>query len=178
MRNILNYETKNEFLADGNIFPDTYWLRKDASYKENYIPTREDSSQKYGPFNSKGMVSSVSPGVAYIQECGMTIYNNTKFPYINLDEKLGGDYGATKNFTWAELGITQDVYQAYKDEINNNNPLWALNIFFRGNYCESIYYVKYYVNDTPELLRIYFNGGGWVLDVYANGTAIFHINAE
>lgn len=172
MRNILNYETKNEFLADRNIFPDTYWLRKDASYKENYIPRREDSSQKYGPFNSKGMVSSVSPGVAYIKECGMTIYNNTKLPYINLDEKLGDE--EHKEFTWAELGITQDIYQAYKDEINNNNPLWTLNVFFRGNYCESIYYF----DDTPELVRIYFNGGGKVLDIYSDGTARFRINAE
>lgn len=176
MRNILNYETKNEFLADGNILPDTYWLRMDkgqyTTYKEDYIPSREDSSQKYGPFNSKGMVSSVFPGVAYIQECGMTIYNNTKFPYINLDEKMGDK--KHKNFTWAELGITLDIYQAYKDEINNNNPLCMLNVFFRGNPCNRIEYQIGF--DMPEDIMMYLNDGAFLFTIHSNGTAEFREN--
>lgn len=168
MRNILNYETKREFLADGNILPDTYWLRKDASYKENYIPTREDSSQKYGPFNSKGMVTSVFPGVAYIQECGMTIYNNTKFPLIDLTTKeFGTDY------RWEDFGITEDIYQAYMNEINNMNPLESLNIKFPDN-TVARYIGKVSVGDV--YIVIYDTEDRYSFRIYSNGVVEYTIN--
>lgn len=176
MRNILNYETKGEFQADGNIFPKMYWLRRDevqSLYKEDYTPSRENTSDVYGPFNFKGMVASAFPGVAYIEECGTTFYNSTKFPYINLDEKLGGRQSA--QFTWAELGITQDIYQAYKDEIRNNNPLCMLNVFFGGNPCNRIEHHNAF-ESFPGDIDMYFVSGTYILSIYANGTAEFHGN--
>lgn len=169
MRNILNYETSSEMLTAGNIVPShEYWLASTSYSKRKYIPSKSHPQTEIvlGPFNFKGMVSSPVPGVVYLKESGMTIYNNTKFPYINLDEKLGGDYESTKNFIWAELGITEDIYQAYKDEVNNSNPVCVLNITLQGNYCDRI-------NTLTKGARIIFDEIGAILEINEDGTATY-----
>ena len=171
MKYILNYDTMSDFSDSFNVPPFTYWLEKTSYYKQNYVPSKAapQPSQVVGPMEFKGMVSSPVPGVAYVKDSGMTFYNTSKFPFINLGEKLGYDYNNTKNFTWEELGITQEIYDGYRDEVNNFKPLENLNIL------EDIFPIELRTL-SDDYVRIGFVYG--TLEIYDDGTAIYKPNID
>lgn len=169
MKYILNYRTTSDFEDDGNTQAKEYYLYKpNSSYKSFEW---NDISQCDGPFYYGGSVSII-PGVAYCADSGTVYYNGTKAPLIDLETMVGPNpkRGFSFTWTWQEFGMTWDIFNAYKAEIFNNNPVEALNVKWRPE--DSINHIAYNETTGEESVGIVL--GLCFLDIFENGTITFY----
>lgn len=115
MRNIKNYETVRDFMrGDGNVPPITWYCEERVFADGSFNYTASSSAQEQGSTEKhyKGRVMEIVPGVAYINESGLTVYNKSKFPEISATTQ-------TRTTNWEEFGITQELYDKYRSAIIN-----------------------------------------------------------
>lgn len=167
MRNIKNYETVRDFRSgDGNVPPITWYCVEavfaDGSFNYSASATQEKGSTEK---HYKGQVKEIVPGVAYIKESGLTVYNSgfPVFPF-SASERTG---------TWEELGITQELYNKYLSAVLNREFPEAFNISIGGTACYRVAYTKASQTWT-NFIR--FDCGNYAFYIYDDGTVRIHSN--
>lgn len=160
MRNIKNYETVRDFRSgDGNVPPITWYCVEtvfaDGSFNYSASATQEKGSTEK---HYKGQVKEIVPGVAYIKESGLTVYNSG-FPVFPFSASI-------KTGTWEELGITQELYNKYLSAVSNREFPRAFNISIGSRSCIGAGYTK--ANQTWTNF-ISFNCGDYAFNIYDDG---------
>ena len=160
MRNIKNYETVRDFMSgNGNVPPITWYCREtvyeDGSFRYSASATQEQGSTEK---HYKGQVKEIVPGVAYIKESGLTVYNSG-FPVLTASTKV-------RNTTWEEFGITQELYNKYFSAVSNREFPMAFNISIGGYSCKVVSYSK--ANQTRTNV-IRFDCGNYAFCIYDDG---------
>lgn len=137
MKNILNYETVRDFMSgDGNVPPITWYCQETVSENGNFSYTAS-GTQEQGSTEKhyKGQVKEIVPGVAYIKESGLTVYNSG-FPLMEFNDS--SKYHIT--YPWSEFGITQELFDKYLDAAKNRLFPGAFNVFISNSLVYSISY--------------------------------------
>ena len=128
MKYIKKYEREEIFEESGNTLGYEFMLEYEFPYRGGVLcsqfepyedafldkqPTRDVIYMDYGPFKFMGSVDEVTPGVCYC-EAERTVYYNrvAKLPEITVTED--GEY------TWDELGITDELFNTYLKMFNEN----------------------------------------------------------
>lgn len=160
MRNIKNYETVRDFMSgDGNFPPITWYCVErvfvDGSFNYTASATQEQGSTEK---HYKGQVKEIVPGVAYIKESGLTVYNSG-FPVLTASTTV-------RTTTWEEFGITQELYNKYLSAALNREFPMAFNISIGGDGCIGVSYNK--ANQTWTNF-ISFNCGDYAFNIYDDG---------
>lgn len=160
MRNIKNYETVMDFTSgDGNVPPITWYCVEtvfaDGSFRYSASATQEQGSTEK---HYKGQVKEIVPGVAYIKESGLTVYNSG-FPVLTASTTV-------RNTTWEEFGITQELYNKYFSAVSNREFPAAFNISIGGDGCEGVSYSK---ANQKWANFISFNCGEYAFNIYDDG---------
>lgn len=161
MRNIKNYETVRDFMrGDGNVPPITWYCQErvfaDGSFKYTASATQEQGSTEK---HYKGQVKEIVPGVAYIKESGLTVYNSSDFPVLTASTTV-------RTTTWEEFGITQELYNKYLSAALNREFPMAFNISIGGYGCIGVSYTK--ANQTwTNFIR--FDCRNYVFEIYDDG---------
>ena len=160
MKNILNYERVRDFMSGlGNVPPITWYCQErvypDGSFKYSASATQEQGSTEK---HYKGRVVEIVPGVAYIKESGLTVYNSG-FPEISATTQA-------RTTNWEEFGITQELYNKYLSAALNREFPTAFNIKIGGYGCFGVSYNK--ANQTRTNF-IRFDCGHYAFDIYDDG---------
>lgn len=161
MKNILNYETVREFAAPGkNNFPPLTWYCQERVFADGSFRYYASATQEQGSTEKhyKGQVKEIVPGVAYIKESGLTVYNSG-FPVLTASATV-------RDTTWEEFGITQELYNKYLSSVLNREFPVAFNISIGGYSCKSVSYSK--ANQTWANF-IKFNCGDYAFNIYDDG---------
>lgn len=161
MRNIKNYETVKDFRSgDGNVPPITWYcvetVSQDGSFSYYYSPTQEQGSTEK---HYKGQVKEIVPGVVYIKESGLTVYNSSDFPVLTASTTV-------RTTTWEEFGITQELYNKYLSSVSNREFPMVFNISIGSRSCIGAGYTK--ANQTHTNFISFFCGN-YSLCVYDDG---------
>lgn len=163
MKNILNYETVVEFAAPGknNLQPLTWYcsetISPDGSFYYTASETQEQGSvEKY----YKGKVGEITPGVAYVEESGFTVYNSG-FPALTAS-------AGTRTTTWEEFGITQELYNKYLSAVLNREFPLAFNIKIGDNSCVAAGYTKATQYNTNFII---FDCNRYSFEIHDDGVA-------
>lgn len=160
MRNIKNYERVRDFISgDGNVPPITWYCQETVEENGNFSysasATQEPGSTEK---HYKGQVKEIVPGVAYIKESGLTVYNSG-FPVLTASTTV-------RDTTWEEFGITQELYNKYLSAALNREFPMAFNISIGGYRCKDVSYTK--ANQTWTNF-ISFYCGNYAFDIYDDG---------
>jgi hypothetical protein len=161
MKNILNYERVRDFMSgDGNFPPITWYCQERVFPDGSFNYTASSSAQGPGSTEKhyKGQVKEIVPGVAYIKESGLTVYNSG-FPEISATTQ-------TRTTNWEEFGITQELYNKYLSAALNREFPMVFNISIGGYSCEGVSYSK--ANQTRTNF-ISFNCGEYAFNIYDDG---------
>lgn len=165
MRNILNYQTAQDFTSssDNNILPLTWWCDEKVQGESFNYKIIKDSDHQYYPsaFQAeyRGQVGEIIPGVAYIKESGATLYNSA-FPLMVFNDY---DY---ETHPWSEFGITQELIDKYIDAAKNRLYPVAFNVFI-GN--SPTYRINY--NEESNWNYILIDCGKYAIQIMSDGTA-------
>jgi len=159
MKNILNYERVKDFMRGGNVPPITWYCVERVSENGNFSYSAS-SAQAQGSTEKhyKGQVKEIVPGVAYIKESGLTVYNSG-FPVLTPSATV-------RDTTWEEFGITQELYNKYFSAVSNREFPMAFNISIGGYSCEVVEYNKASQTWTNF---ISFNCGDYAFNIYDDG---------
>lgn len=143
-----------------NNFPPLTWYCEETSLADGsfYYSAHETQEQGYTEKHYKGQVGEITPGVAYIEESGFTVYNS-RFPALTASE-------GRKTTTWEEFGITQELYNKYLSAVLNREFPLAFNIKVGDNYSYTAGYQKAEQNHTNYL---YFECGWHDFQIYDDG---------
>ena len=160
MRNIKNYERVRDFMSgDGNVSPITWYcvetVSQDGSFNYTASSTQEQGSTEK---HYKGQVKEIVPGVAYIKESGLTVYNSG-FPVLTASTTV-------RDTTWEEFGITQELYNKYLSAALNREFPMAFNISIGSRSCIGAGYTK--ANQTWTNF-ISFSCGNYAFNIYDDG---------
>jgi hypothetical protein len=160
MKNILNYERVRDFMSgDGNFPPITWYCQEtvfdDGSFRYSASATQEQGSTEK---HYKGQVKEIVPGVAYIKESGLTVYNSG-FPVLTASTTV-------RDTTWEEFGITQELYNKYLSAALNREFPTAFNISIGGDGCIGVSYTKANQYNTNF---ISFDCGNYAFNIYDDG---------
>lgn len=131
MKNILNYQTAQEFTSanDNNIMPSTWWYVENKDVESfNYRAVNPEDYPDYPLLHAeyRGQVGEINPGVAYIKESGVTLYN-PGFPLMEFNDY---DY---ETHPWGDFGITQELIDKYIDAAKNRLYPAAFNAFINNS---------------------------------------------
>jgi len=171
MKYVKKYEREEIFEESGNTLGYEFMLNYQYPYRggvmcSQFEPDEDDFldeqqtraiiSTVYGPFRFMGSVDEITPGVCYCKTEKTVYYNGIKLPEITVTEE--GEY------TWDELGITDELFNTYLEMFNekrhaiaeyNINPIEPVTRIF-----------MYPMNGETEYLQ--FNSTSYYFKVNRN----------
>jgi hypothetical protein len=132
MKYIKKYATDYDFFTAGNHPGFVYYVNLGGFNNENHVsysivqPSLHSSGDKQLQY--KGSVQEITPGVAYVNESGTTYYNGPSLPRLEFTA-----VSSITHYTWAELGITEEIYQKYVELVKSYSHPGEFNILYDGN---------------------------------------------